>query len=412
MSRIPGPTQSDPLSQRLPSRTPGPLGVSDAAEPFSGARPGDTPGPLGVNDHASALAGGRRKVPPPSGDPELNKFLDSVCDWNNLPGPALAWESKAHFDMTSRAAVSDAEDLMMEDVLPPKFLRSRIYAVLKLLPPDVVYTDVTPEQYMEIGQAQHFMRYKGQSKIAAYRMGLRKVLAPLASAVRAFKNRESADDVASVLAESVHALQDSFSPGHVERTLRGKKPVITDIFVWADQDKKKHEAADATWQNADGSLTLLGQECVTATRLLIGVFILQTINREDDASRVRSNLLDQYLSEQLDKNESPQSPILLEDLPGVGSFKNPPLTAPEIVVIGGKTVIVKGGDTLSGIAQREYGRWQLWPLLYDVNKEKIGPNPNRIRPDLRLLVLPLETYSPQEKAEAEKRAPTWKAFGL
>jgi nucleoid-associated protein YgaU len=314
--------------------------------------------------------------------------------------------------MTSRAAVSDAEDLMMEDVLPPKFLRDPIYAVLKLLPPDVVYTDVTPAQYMDIGQAQHFMRYGGQSKIAAYRIGLQKILAPLASAVSAFKNRESADDIAPVLAESVHALQDSFSPGHVERTLRGKKLVITDICIWADQDKKKHEVADTTWQNADGSLTPLGQECVAATRLLLGVFIQQAIKRDDDASRVRSNLLDQYLSEQLDKNESPQSPILLEDLPSVDSFKTPPLTGPEIVVTGGKTAIVKEGDTLSGIAHREYGRWQLWPLIYDLNKDKIGPNPNRIRPDLRLLVLPLETYSPREKAAAEKRAPTWKAFGL
>jgi hypothetical protein len=37
---------------------------------------------------------------------------------------------------------------------------------------------------------------------------------------------------------------------------------------------------------------------------------------------------------------------------------------------------------------------------------------NRILPDLRLLVLPLETYSPQEKGAAEKRAPTWKTFEL
>ena len=73
-------------------------------------------------------------------------------------------------------------------------------------------------------------------------------------------------------------------------------------------------------------------------------------------------------------------------------------------------MVVKPGDTLSGIALSEYGRWQLWPLIYDLNKDKIGPNPNRIQPNLRLMVLPLETYSPEEKAAAEKRAPTWKAF--
>jgi nucleoid-associated protein YgaU len=358
------------------------------------------------------LAGAQRKVQPrPSGDPDVNAFLDTVCDWNNLPGPALAFNSKGHFDMTTNAVMSDAQDMMTWDMLPPKALRDRIYAVFKALPPDVVYVDITPEQYMDIGQAQHFMRYRAQSKIAAYRMGLSQILTPLASAAKAFRDQKSADDVASVLAESVHALQDSFSPGHVERTQRGNKLVITDIFVWADQDKKQHEAKDTAWQNADGSLTPIGLACVSATRMLLGVFILDAINRDDDAAPVRSKLLDQYLTEQLDRDRPAQSPILLEDIPSADSFKSPTVTLSEVVVTGGKTVVVKKGDTLSGIAQREYGRWQLWPLIYDLNRDKIGPNPNRIQPDLKLLVLPLETYSEQETAAAEKRAPAWKAFG-
>jgi nucleoid-associated protein YgaU len=359
------------------------------------------------------LAGGRRKTPAASlssSDPVWNDFLDSVCDWDHLPGPALAWNSEGHRDMTSRAAVSDAEDMMMQDSLPPKFMRERIYAVLKLLPTGVVNVDVTPEQWTDMGQSQHFMRFKGQSKTAAFRMGLQKVLGPLAAAIRAFQNQKSASDVSSVLAESVHALQDSFSPAHVERTVKGKKLVITDIFIWADQDKKKHEAGDETWKNADGSYSSLGQECVKATQFLLGVFILQAINRDDDASKVRSNLLDQYFTEQLDRDSPPHSTILLEDVPSFDPPETPTTTLPETVVTGGKTVVVKGGDTLSGIAQSEYGRWQLWPLIYDLNKDKIGPNPNRIRPGLRLMVLPLETYTPQDKAAAEQRAPTWKAF--
>lgn len=91
--------------------------------------------------------------------------------------------------------------------------------------------------------------------------------------------------------------------------------------------------------------------------------------------------------------------------------KTPPLTEQEIHITGGKTVCVGPSDTLSGIAEREYGTWQLWPLLYDLNKDKIGSNPNRIFPGLKLLVLPLHTYTPQEVAAAKQRAPTWKNFG-
>jgi DNA-binding ferritin-like protein (Dps family) len=50
MSRPPGPTQHDPFSPVVPSRTPGSLGCRDAAEPNCRAALGDTPGPLGVND--------------------------------------------------------------------------------------------------------------------------------------------------------------------------------------------------------------------------------------------------------------------------------------------------------------------------------------------------------------------------
>lgn len=57
MSRLPGPERYDQFSHRLPPRTPGPLGVNDAADPSGKAHVGDTPGPLGVNDGAALLAG-------------------------------------------------------------------------------------------------------------------------------------------------------------------------------------------------------------------------------------------------------------------------------------------------------------------------------------------------------------------
>lgn len=93
-----------------------------------------------------------------------------------------------------------------------------------------------------------------------------------------------------------------------------------------------------------------------------------------------------------------------------------PVQGDDIVVVGGKNVEVVAGDpsrsTLSGIAKAEYGTWELWPLIYDLNKDKIGANPNRIRPGLQLLVLPLPRYTEQEIASAKRRAPTWKNYPL
>ena len=47
----------------LPSRTPGPLGIKDAADPAVNAELGHTPGSLGVNDGAALLADGRGPRP-------------------------------------------------------------------------------------------------------------------------------------------------------------------------------------------------------------------------------------------------------------------------------------------------------------------------------------------------------------
>src|ERR1700746_334658 len=56
MSGPPGP-HSDPLSQNLPPRTPGPLGHNDAGDPNAYADLGPTEGPLGHNDHGTPHAG-------------------------------------------------------------------------------------------------------------------------------------------------------------------------------------------------------------------------------------------------------------------------------------------------------------------------------------------------------------------
>ena len=79
-------------------------------------------------------------------------------------------------------------------------------------------------------------------------------------------------------------------------------------------------------------------------------------------------------------------------------------------VTGGIAIRVAPGSSLSAIAKAQYGDFNLWPLIYDLNKTKIGANPNLVRAGMTLILLPMERYSPAELAEARRRAPTWKNY--
>ena len=46
----------------------------------------------------------------------------------------------------------------------------------------------------------------------------------------------------------------------------------------------------------------------------------------------------------------------------------------------GTNYTVQQGDTLSAIAQQAYGDANLWPKIYEANKQVIGPDPNVIHP--------------------------------
>jgi Dyp-type peroxidase family len=59
----------------------------------------------------------------------------------------------------------------------------------------------------------------------------------------------------------------------------------------------------------------------------------------------------------------------------------------------GTSYTVQSGDTLSGIAQNAYGNGADWPIIYDANKEVIGPNPDLIRVG-EVLVIPTLTPTP------------------
>lgn len=92
------------------------------------------------------------------------------------------------------------------------------------------------------------------------------------------------------------------------------------------------------------------------------------------------------------------------------------LQAPETTIVGGYTVEAVAGSpdksTLSGIAKSEYGDFNLWPLIFDLNKDKLGNNPNRLKPGTKLLLLPIARYASAELADARRRAPSWRNYPL
>ena len=84
--------------------------------------------------------------------------------------------------------------------------------------------------------------------------------------------------------------------------------------------------------------------------------------------------------------------------------------AGKAAVTDGLPVPVTPGASLSSIAKARYGDFNLWPLIYDLNKDTIGSNPNLVKAGTILVLLPIERYTATEIAEARKRAPIWKSY--
>jgi hypothetical protein len=299
-----GPTGKDPFV-RAP-RTPGTLGINDAADP---SRPkgllGDTPGTLGVNDHAAGIADRRRRKPMHRAGKsrDLEKWLDSLCDWNNLSGPMIAFESSGHFFLTNEAV------RIYRDFLPPdKDVRERMLKIFDELPGDVDVTDWTLEQLSDTpfigrflprdGQATHFMAKKDQEQWEAFQAGKEKVFGPADEAVRLFKLRKDCgsrllsgpNHPAVKLGDALHALQDSFSPEHVRREKHGDQSIIMEIFVWRDQTSKEHKAGDKLWRDPDIRAATVG-----ASVMLLRYFVYSIVNKEKEAAEQKSDLIYKYL---------------------------------------------------------------------------------------------------------------------
>lgn len=73
---------------------------------------------------------------------------------------------------------------------------------------------------------------------------------------------------------------------------------------------------------------------------------------------------------------SPESPTV---------FKKPPIARPAVAPSVMYTVVA--GDTLSGIAQRFYGRYSAWTLIYQANRSMIGPPSSmRLMPGWKIVI--------------------------
>jgi nucleoid-associated protein YgaU len=70
---------------------------------------------------------------------------------------------------------------------------------------------------------------------------------------------------------------------------------------------------------------------------------------------------------------------------GAGDFSDVSGGSSTTAPTGGKTYIVKSGDSLSKIAKQFYGDANKWKRIHAANKDKI-PNPDLIHPGLQLTI--------------------------
>jgi nucleoid-associated protein YgaU len=68
-----------------------------------------------------------------------------------------------------------------------------------------------------------------------------------------------------------------------------------------------------------------------------------------------------------------------------GSSTAPAASEPTGTSGSGRTYVVVKGDTLSGIAKREYGNANKWPTIYEANKDVIK-DPDLIYPGQQLRI--------------------------
>jgi hypothetical protein len=107
------------------------------------------------------------------------------------------------------------------------------------------------------------------------------------------------------------------------------------------------------------------------------------------------------------KDEDPTRPS-----PPSGGSKPPPIPpAPPAGngMLGRHTVAP--GEWLSMIAGRWYkGEVLFWPVIYDANRQVIGPNPNKLRRGQVLKIPSIQGYSPMQLDQIRRRGRDWRKY--
>lgn len=88
--------------------------------------------------------------------------------------------------------------------------------------------------------------------------------------------------------------------------------------------------------------------------------------------------------------EEPAKPVAkpkITQMPGQQAAPAPNAAAsPQPAAINQDTYTVQSGDSLSKIAQKQYGNASAWNKIYNANKTTIGDNPDLIKPGQKLTI--------------------------
>jgi hypothetical protein len=131
-------------------------------------------------------------------------------------------------------------------------------------------------------QKHHFMRAKTQTQQAAYKEAVQWIRENAYKSSYHLRRvwKESLGHyhpsfVNEPLGNAFHALQDSFSRGHVSRTKLGSDSIITEIHVYDNANKETHSELDKDWQSP------LGKEAIVACRELTKIIVVAALKKLD-----------------------------------------------------------------------------------------------------------------------------------
>jgi hypothetical protein len=172
-----------------------------------------------------------------------------------------------------------------------------------------VYIDVedvfTRGHWTQEGQKHHFMRFDGQSPLAAYDAGVLWIKTNAHTAGQRIREILKTKPrtvnpiwIGEPMGLAMHALQDSYAEGHVSRKKDGNDFVITNVQVYdytnqhAHDDWPGHKALDEKWKS-----DALGKEAIIAGRELVRLVVVSSIVKTDAEFEPRfGSLWDTFLS--------------------------------------------------------------------------------------------------------------------